>query len=101
MIMGRNIVLNQKFLDWLHEQEGFHLRSERLDELTDPEGAIKWLKAAFMQGARTVADDTVSALGDYATTMAGVYSLHTSSAAYDIAAENLGYYYQQIFKDVE
>lgn len=99
--MGRNIDLRDEFNTWLHEQEGFHLRSERLGELTDPEVAIKWLRAAYMQGARTVADDTVETLGDYATTMAGVYSLHTSSAAYDIAAENLNYYYQQIFKDVE
>ena len=99
--MGRNIDLDTHFFVWLNEPEGFHIRAERLDELKDPEVAIKWLRAAYILGARTIANDTIDALGDYATAMAGVYSLSTPSAAYDIAAENLSKYYQQIFEGID
>ena len=94
--------LNDLFLEWIHQQEGFHIRSERLGELTDRKVALDWLREAFMQGAFAMANDPIDALNDYACAMSGIdYPTKNPSQAFDSAAENLSAYYQQIFKDFD
>ena len=57
-----NIDLKEKFQQYFHEQEGFGLRSERfyadIESQVDSGDAVlmtKWLEAAFIQGAITMA----------------------------------------------
>ena len=106
----KNINLNTKFQQYFHEQEGFGLRSERFYDSLEAfsnkpalTASMKlWLEAAFIQGARTMALDTVDTLRDYATAVAGIDEVcYTSEQAFDAAAENLMLYYTQILQDAE
>ena len=111
--MGQNIDLKEKFLEYFNEQEGVCLRSERLyDDLTfivwNPgctsakrlEIITKWMEAAYRQGARDMAQDTVDTLGDYATAVAGIPEVvYTREAAYDAARESLMVYYTRVLDE--
>jgi hypothetical protein len=102
----KNIDLKEKFQQYFHEPEGFGLRSERFYDSLDAGGvqpalaaSMKlWLEAAFIQGARTMAQDTVDTLRDYATSVAG---FELSEKAFDASADNLMTYYTQILQDAE
>jgi hypothetical protein len=105
-----NIDLKKEFEEYFHELEGFTLRSERfynsfsaIPNKTALATSMKlWLEAAFIQGARSMAQDTVDTLRDYGTAVAGVNGVYvTQSKAFDIAADNLMTYYTQILSDVE
>ena len=77
--MGTNIDLKKKFREYFYELEGFSLRSERFfDEFkfesVQEQKIIKWLEAAYRQGACDMAQDTVDTLGDYAAAVAGLKS---------------------------
>lgn len=106
----KNIDLKEKFQQYFHEPEGFGLRSERFYDSLDAGGvqpalaaSMKlWLEAAFIQGARTMAQDTVDTLRDYATSVAGFELVcYTSEKAFDASADNLMTYYTQILQDAE
>jgi hypothetical protein len=106
----KNIDLKEKFQQYFHEPEEFGLRSERFYDLLDVGGvqpalaaSMKlWLEAAFIQGARTMAQDTVDTLRDYATSVAGFELVYyTSEKAFDMSADNLMTYYTQILQDAE
>ena len=111
----KNIDLKEKFQQYFHEQEGVGLRSERfLDDLatimssaqkdimSDPIVMTKWLEAAFMQGARVMAQDSLDTLRDYATAVAGINEVcYTSEQAFDASADNLMIYYTQILQDTK
>ena len=108
--MNKNIDLKEKFQQYFHQQEGFGLRSERFYEDLDiqrlySEDCVvmtKWLEAAFIQGARTMAQDTVDTLRDYATAVAGIDEVcYTSEQAFDASADNLMTYYTQVLQDAE
>lgn len=104
-----NIDLKEKFQQYFHEQEGFGMRSERfyvdIESQRLKEDAvlmIKWLEAAFIQGARTMAQDTVDTLRDYATAVAGINEVrYTCEQAFDASADNLMTYYTEILQAVE
>jgi len=103
----KNIDLKAKFQDYFHEQEGGALRSERFyDEfqcgILREKRILMWMEAAFIQGARTMAQDTVDTLGDYATSVAGIEDeCLTIEQAFDAAKANLMTYYTQILQDAE
>tara|TARA_R110000868_G_scaffold67757_1_gene200817 strand:+ start:540 stop:884 length:345 start_codon:yes stop_codon:yes gene_type:complete len=111
--MGKNIELKEKFLEYFNEQEGFSLRSDRLyDDLSfmvfNPgctsakrmEIITKWMEAAYRQGARDMAQDTVNTLGDYATALAGIPEVvYTREEAYDAAKDNLMVYYTKVLDE--
>jgi hypothetical protein len=107
--MSKNIDLKEKFQQYFHEQERFGLRSERfyadIESQRTIEDAIvltKWLEAAFIQGARAMAQDTVDTLRDYATSVAGINEVcYTREQAFDASADNLMTYYTQILQDTE
>jgi hypothetical protein len=48
--------MNEQFLDWFCELEGYHLRAERFyDDLgafskDDPQVIVRWLQAAYIMG---------------------------------------------------
>lgn len=67
--MKEPINLNNKFLEYFHEQEGFALRSERFYEdfvhsiskdHIDANWMILWLQAAYTVGAEDMAKDIAS-----------------------------------------
>ena len=113
--MGHKINLQEKFSEYFHEPENYSFRSERFaDELSNivhnpsmtsvrrMEIMSKWLEAAFIQGARTMAQDTVDTLHDYGTALAGINDVvYNRTQAYDTAASNLAVYYTQILQDAE
>jgi len=103
--MGQVIVLAQKFEEYFNELEGFGLRAERFYddvEHASPEQMKKWLYAAFIQGARTMAQDTVDTLRDYGTAVAGVEHIkYNATESFDNSADNLMVYYTKILDDAE
>jgi hypothetical protein len=105
--MSQNINLKQKFQEYFNEQESFSLRSERFFEeyssgQMNQQRMMQWLEAAFIQGARTMAQDTVDTLRDYGTAVAGVKSpQRTPTECYDAAADSLMVYFTRILQDAE
>jgi hypothetical protein len=105
--MGKIFDKQEAFLKYFNELEGFTLRSERFYfdcDIDDPQKRsqmlLKWMKAAFNAGCEAMASDTIDTLGDYGTALAGIEEPKvTKTEAFDMAAENLKPYYDQIFKD--
>lgn len=101
--MSRYIIdLDKHFDDWFNEPEDFSLRSERfydsLDQFTSRQGLIAnlnlWLKAAYLHGVRTAAQDSCDTLRQYATDVAGLQAqLCTPQKKYDDAADGLMVYW--------
>ena len=108
--MGQNVDLLQEFDDWLNELQGFSFRSDRLhDDLSNiahnplmtsahrMELATKWLKYAYLAGARRMAQDTLDTLGDYGTAVAGIdQPQRNPTEGYDAARESLMVYYTKV-----
>lgn len=103
--MGTKIKLLEEFDKWFNEVERYALRSERFhDDIKRNNGeiAVKWLKAAFIQGSRVMAQDTLNTLGDYSADVAGISDIcYNRSEAFDSSHKNLMTYYTQILQDVE
>jgi hypothetical protein len=103
-----NIDLSEKFQLYFHESEGFGLRSERFYDSMEAfsnkpalAASMKlWLEAAFIQGARAMARDTVDTLRDYATAVAGIDEVcYNRTQAFDASADYLMTYYTEILQD--
>lgn len=104
--MSKVLNLQEKFQEYLHQLEAgaVHLRYERFADAVstgDLEQMKTWLEAAFREGAKVMAEDTVATLGDYATAVAGLPGDYTLVQVYDLAAANLTPYYAQIFEQPE
>lgn len=103
--MNKIMDLNEKFDNYFHELEGFGMRSERFYAEFQGNSNLaismhQWLKSAYMQGCRDMAQDTVYTLLTYGTAVAGLDEVcYNSTQAYDTAAESLTEYYKQIIKD--
>lgn len=101
--MGKCINLDDEFLKYFHENEGFHLRSERFYEdccNSDPAVLVKWIKAAYMEGARCISKDTIDTLYDYGTAVAGINSVtYTPSESFDNSAVNLESYFNKVLNN--
>lgn len=56
--MNGKFDLEKSFNEWFNEVEAFGLRSERFYDECDPPNELfeKWLKAAYEQGAKAMAD---------------------------------------------
>ena len=98
--------LQQQFKKYFNELEGYGLRSERFYEEyyqgrgQDPEQMISWLRAAFLEGARIMAQDTLDTLGDYGTAVAGVDEpTYTATEMFDGARKNLEQYYRRVMPE--
>lgn len=108
--MGKVVDLKEKFDEYFHELEGYCLRSERfyetLDAFTSKEALAAsmrlWLEAAFIQGARAMAQDTLDTLLDYGTAVAGIDEpKRTPTESYDAAHASLHVYFTQVLKEAE
>ena len=100
--------MNDKFSEWLGQPEGFALRSERLEyELgfwvgravpaEHMQGVTSWMRAAYVQGCRDTAQDTLDTLGDYACAVSGLEpELIKPEEVYDRAQQNLAVYYTKV-----
>lgn len=108
--MGKVIDLQEKFNEYFYEIEAYSLRAERfydsLDQFSNKQALAAsmrlWLEAAFIQGARAMAQDTLDTLGDYATAVAGIDEVcYNREQAYDAAHGSLMVYYTKILDDAE
>lgn len=105
--MGTNIDLKQEFKNYFDELEGFALRSERFyaefeSGVMREKRIIKWLEAAYIAGARKMAQDTLDTLGDYACAVSGCKpEVIKPEEVYDRAHSNLHVYYTKILDNAE
>lgn len=108
--MGKVVDLKEKFNEYFNELEGYCLRSERfyesLDAFSNKEALAAsmklWLEAAFIQGARAMAQDTLDTLLDYGTATAGLEEpKRAPSESYDAAHASLHVYFTQVLQDAE
>lgn len=108
--MGITLNLSEKFDEYFNEVENYSLRSERFydsfDNFTNKQALAAsmklWLEAAFIQGAKTMADDSVETLFDYATALAGIDEVcYTREQAFDEAAKNLAIYVTYVLNKAE
>ena len=61
-----------------------------------------FVRAAYMEGARRMAQDILNTLGDYATALSGIEgSMVTPSEVFDRARENLEPYLQEVLAPVK
>lgn len=102
--MGSVTDFDEEFEKYFYALEGFALRAERFYEdcdQADSKTLRKWLHAAFLAGARVAADDSVDALRDYATAVAGLTSKISREEGYDNAASGLNVYFAKVLGDAE
>ena len=102
--MGKVIDLDKKFLEYFDELECFGLRSERFyaecEAGMKPERVLEWLRAAYQQGCRDMAQDTLDTLGDYACAVSGCKpEVLGPEEVYDRAHDNLMVYYTQVLNN--
>lgn len=107
--MSEIINLEDSFENWFHEVESSGLKSERFYEEINhyhtreaqAELILTWLKAAYLHGIKTAAQDSVDTLRDYSTAMYGVKYAVPADLAFDDSANNLQVYWNNIFKDTK
>lgn len=105
--MGQNIDLNAKFQEYFNEVEGYALRSERFyaefeSGIMREKRILQWMEAAYIAGARKMAQDTLDTLNDYACAVSGCKpEVIKPEEVYDRAHSNLMFYYTQILDEAE
>lgn len=91
---------NAAFQSYIMETENYSVKADRfLDDISIGKVStlLAWLEAAFAAGAASMAKDTINALYDYGTAVAGIESAPGFvSEAFDCAATNLHSYYEQV-----
>ena len=93
MVRRTNIDLKKEFRKYFNELEGFGIRSERFYDERE---------AAYIAGARAMAQDTLDTLSDYACAVAGLEpELIKPETVYDRAEANLMVYYTKILDNAE
>ncbi len=93
MARRTNLNLKAEFRKYFNEIEGFGIRSERFYEERE---------AAFIAGARAMAQDTLDTLGDYACACAGLEpELIKPETVYDHAKYSLQVYYTKILDNYD
>lgn len=96
--------LKTNFEKYLNEIESYASRLERLyDEVESgmmrESRILEWMQAAYEQGCKDMAQDTLDTLGDYATALAGISDIvYTRESAHDAVRVNLIAYYDMILK---
>jgi hypothetical protein len=94
MMARRTIIdLKKEFRKYFNELEGFGIRSERFYDERE---------AAYIAGARAMAQDTLDTLGDYACACAGLEPrLIKPETIYDTAESDLMVYYTKILDNYD
>jgi hypothetical protein len=94
--------LDREFVRWFYEDEYPQFGSNRSGVMStsDPLNTLErdyWMRQAFKQGAKSLANETTCVLGDWATACAGLDpELVTPEEIYDRSQENLILYYEQL-----
>lgn len=93
----KKLDLIQEFDKYFYENEYFSMRAERfyseLPEDANAELLVKWLRAAFVAGAKSVSHDSVERFHHLG------YSNQDST--YHQIAEDLYWYYDSVFEDAD
>ena len=95
--------LREEFLKYMNEVKDFESKSEALHEYSEAgimkeKRILEWLEEAYIAGAKSMAQDTLDTLGDYACALAGCEKeLIGPEEVYDKAHISLMVYYAQIF----
>jgi hypothetical protein len=107
MARRTNLNLRKEFRNYFDEVEGYALRSERFYAefeagIMREKRILEWMEAAYIAGARIMAQDTLDTLGDYACACAGLEPrLIKPETVYDTAESDLQFYYNKILDNVE
>jgi len=107
MARRTNLNLKAEFREYIDELEGFTLRSERFYAefeagIMREKRILEWMEAAYIAGAREMAQDTLDTLGDYACACAGLEPrLIKPETVYDQAESDLQVYYTKIFDNYD
>lgn len=107
MARRTNLDLKAEFREYFNELEGFGIRSERFYAefeagIMREKRILEWMEAAYIAGAREMAQDTLDTLGDYACACAGLEpELITPETVYDRAEHSLHVYYTKILDNAE
>ena len=105
--MSEIINLEDSFENWFHEVESYELKSERFYRVINEHMTrewqliVDWLKAAYMQGAKIAAKDSIDTLREYSTAMSGAKHAVPADLAFDDSANNLQSYWDSVLKDKE
>ena len=107
MARRTNLDLNAEFREYIDELEGFTLRSERFYAefeagIMREKRILEWMEAAYIAGAREMAQETLDILGDYACACAGLEpELIKPEEVYDRAHSNLMVYYTKVLDNYD
>lgn len=107
MTRRTNIDLKKEFRNYFDEVEHNPLLSERFyaefeSGIMREQRILQWMEAAYVAGARAMAQDTLDTLGDYACALAGLDpELIKPEEVYDRAHSNLMVYYTKILDNAE
>ena len=101
--MTKTFNLDREFIRWFYEEPYPQPGSNRAKVFSDntnmnTDECDYWMRQAFKQGSKTMAQETLSILGDWAAACSGLDSeLVCPDEIYDRAHLNLGhYYYEQL-----
>ena len=96
-------ILDREFIKWFYEESYPELGSNRCQVMlkatnVQPITLDYWMREAFKQGARSMANETRCVLTDWATAIEGCDPEFVAPAEiFDRAEENLEFYYTRVF----
>lgn len=99
--------LREEFLKYMNEVKDFESKSEVLHEYSEAgmmqeNRILEWLEESYIAGARSMAQDTLDILGDYACALAGCEKeLIGPEEVYDKAHISLMAYYTNILDNYD
>lgn len=99
--------LREEFLKYMNEVKDFESKSEVLHEYSEAgimqeKRILEWLEESYIAGARSMAQDTLDILGDYACACAGLEPrLIKPETVYDIVESDLQFYYDKILDNID
>lgn len=102
--MNHPFNLDREFIKWFYEDQYPDLGSNRSMVMDSPQSiptAVSWkdywMREAFKQGARAMANETRCVLSDWAAAASGLDpELVCPDEVFDRAEENLNYYYNEV-----
>lgn len=93
--------IDEEFNRWYNEIESYSHRSERalFETGADSKALGQWLKAAFIEGARSALTDAASLMLEYGTHCAGVEQKVTRTEMYDSMADSMSDVYRELLTE--
>jgi hypothetical protein len=99
--MTKTFNLDREFVRWFYEEDYPQASSNRAQVFSankhkNTDERDYWMRLAFKQGAKTMATETLSILGDWAACSDLKPELVCPDEVYDRAQVNLVHYYKQL-----